>query len=614
MESEGQPVNELVHVQRSFEVFLDKSQKPTERKLLIQSGIDFVFYLQADFYESVRRCFGRRLHPQSFRVFHLEDNLPNKKFYVENKTENKISNSINNSGDLNSVCSNIASNNLSAVNYLTKNDSSVKVLNYNNNYSIAAGVGAVSVKKNLLLEKGSNNERLMNASETEQYTFHINKYNNDNSHQNNSYKSNLIAEENNRTFENSFLNSKKANMSDTVLVGREDLICENFMSFESFSLAEAQFAVRYLSFENNLPHIAEFYEDFGFEKEGEKLFQIFQASSNRRVLSEELIEKINILSDINEKKYEVILQKYNLDNFNFNNDNSNSNSKIICELPLLQHQNAAFKNEISLFNPLQNNNSVENNVNLNENLNQYNNNNNNFNNKLDNRNKENDTAENDFQQIKKEVEDIEAIKLLEKSNYIKSNLNSDIADILFVIWKKTYENYSSGLKMIFKSLRNQRDSIANYYNMLSQKFIDFLKRPSNKQKFVLEYQVNFNTFVDEFPDLVDKLEVKEEFHQNVEDLFEKIMEINENRRVEAIEERRKIMNSNWIETEMEKFYINLEYLFQLEADKFLGTLQIINDFYACLSKQLLFENPMFSYDVLKEEPVIYFDLFYVCFF
>jgi len=69
--------------------------------------------------------------------------------------------------------------------------------------------------------------------------------------------------------------------------------------------------------------------------------------------------------------------------------------------------------------------------------------------------------------------------------------------------------------MIFKSLRNQRDSVSNYYYMLSQKFIDFLKRLSNKQKFVLEYQIKFNIFFDEFPDKVDDIDVKEEFHQNI---------------------------------------------------------------------------------------------------
>jgi len=260
-------------------------------------------------------------------------------------------------------------------------------------------------------------------------------------------------------------------------------------------------------------------------------------------------------------------------------------------------------------------NSVENYVNLNDNLDilnasEYNNNNinNNINNKLESENKENLDSEKE-----KQGEDIETIKLLEKSKYIKSNLNSDIADILFVIWKKIYQNYSSGLKMIFKSLRNQRDSVSNYYNMLSQKFIDFLKRPSNKQKFVLEYQIKFNIFFDEFPDLVDDIDVKEEFHQNVEDLFEKIMEINENRRIEALEERSKILNSKWIENEMEKFYNNLEYLFQLEADKFLGTLQIINDFYACLNKQLLIENTLYSYDIVKEE-IVSFNFFLSFFF
>jgi len=534
--------NELEIIEKNFEVFLDKTNKKQIKNTLINSGLDYVFYLDTDYIECVRRCFGRRLHPQTFKIYHLEDNPPQKKFFLESKTEIKNGNNSNNVSENNS--------NLN-INESTKVGSENRFSNTNNN------------------------ERLI--------TEHTDEYNNN-------------YNEENEAFEDNYFNNKNRKFDNTVLVKKENLICENLICLENISLQEAQFAVKFLSFENNLNSIIEFYDNFGIEKEKEKLFQSFEGNSNVRVLNDLLINKINLLSDLNEKKNEEILNKFNFD-IN-NNENSYSNSKLISEIPLNEK---TIKNEVS-HNLISNKGhsllsaSVENYVNFNDQINIPN---------ADNLNKNNNQIdENSELELKQKEEDIELIKHLEKYNNMKSLIANPIADILFVIWKKTYENYSSGLKMIFKSLRNSRESISNYYNFLSQKFIDYLKRPSMKQKYVLDYQLKFNRFHDDFPDLVDDIGVKEEFHQNVEDLFEKIMEINQNRRLEATEEKNKIVNSNWIENEMEKFYINLEYLFQLEADKLLGSLQIIHDFYACLNKKILKATPIYSYDIIKEQPVV----------
>jgi len=351
--------------------------------------------MEADFFECTRRCFGRRLHPQTFKVFHLDDNPPNKKFFLENKTENQISKS-------NSLINN--SNN-----------------NSNNNINIKDWSCIANDKKNSIAKVYKDG---IITENTQHYNFN-----------NNNCIKNKI-EEYNRTFRNNYNVGKRGKFGDADLVDRDDLICENLISFENFSLAEAQFAVMFLSFENNLPNLMEFYKGFGFEKEGEKLFQSFQANKNVRITSDELMNKINFLSDINEKYYENILKKFDLESYNFGN--SNSNSKIVSELPLIVNPG---KNEISNNNMLIKNsilsNSVENYVNLNDNLDILNasdnktNNNNNINNKLESENKENFDSEKE-----KQGEDIETIKLLEKSKYIKSNLNSDIAYILFVIWKK----------------------------------------------------------------------------------------------------------------------------------------------------------------------------------
>ena len=169
------------------------------------------------------------------------------------------------------------------------------------------------------------------------------------------------------------------------------------------------------------------------------------------------------------------------------------------------------------------------------------------------------------------------------------------------LWFKIYENYIQECKRIFDFLRKQRENISISYNKIQQKFISFLKRPNKKQSLILDYQLKYNTFLDDYPDLIDDDQVKEEHHQALEDLNDKIYEIIETRKTEAIDERKKIMASGLIENEIEKFYGNLERLFQAEIDKFIGSLQLIKDYYFTLNSKVLYELPITTIDIIKEE-------------
>ena len=61
------------------------------------------------------------------------------------------------------------------------------------------------------------------------------------------------------------------------------------------------------------------------------------------------------------------------------------------------------------------------------------------------------------------------------------------------------------------------------------------------------------------------------------------------------------MASGLIENEIEKFYGNLERLFQAEIDKFIGSLQLIKDYYFTLNSKVLYELPITTIDIIKEE-------------
>ena len=99
---------------------------------------------------------------------------------------------------------------------------------------------------------------------------------------------------------------------------------------------------------------------------------------------------------------------------------------------------------------------------------------------------------------------------------------------------------------------------------------------------------------------MDDIQLKEEHMHNIDDLGDKIWDIIDTRKAEAIEERKKIISQGWIENEMEKTFVNITKLFQCEIDKFLSFLTILRDFFFSLDNRVLVQLPQ-SWEILKEE-------------
>ena len=344
-------------------------------------------------------------------------------------------------------------------------------------------------------------------------------------------------------------------------------ICQNLVKLTENQSKEASFVTRCVSFENTLFLLKEFYEPFGFDEEKTKtLVKINGNEDLETSIYPKLRDILQKLLNIKEKKEEELIRnndseyedEITLQTGDVDIDKQNSNIHDLTEREIIE---ASVK-------PLENNTKIDNNKNVKVlNLSDEN--------VLDNFNR--------------------------RIQLIKKQFPSDLINLLMKIWFRLCENYIRECKSVFKFVRKQRDYISNNYNILCQKFIEFLKRPSKKQIYLLEYQVSYNKFLDDFPDLKDDERVKDEHHQRVDDLTDKIFEIIEIRKAEAIDQRRKIITSNWIENEMEKFYHNLERLFQTEIDKFLGCMQIIRDFYHGLDNRILAEIPFYSIDIIKDE-------------
>jgi len=378
----------------------------------------------------------------------------------------------------------------------------------------------------------------------------------------------------------------------------DNYVCERLKLLDDNTNSLSSLVTRHLAFERICNLVVEFYEPFGIEKSQLRLFNEIKGSKNKDLITHDLIDVLNKLIEINETKEnelyqleELRVKQEELNEKEYMKDHPEHDS---ISGPLSERDN---KSQISKSNF--NNNNIITNQPINNDAN----------------------PNSDYENTNKPVEVLDSNSTDELTKYnlrvaeVKSKLSKELLDILVKLWFQIYNNYLKECKLIFRFLRKQRDFISESFNALQQKFIEFLKRPSKKQILLLDYQYTYNKFLDDFPDLIDDPAVKCEHHQNVDDLSDKIWEIIEQRKNEAIDERKRIMTSNWIENEMEKLYIHLERLFQAEIDKFtgiylffnlynnlIGSLQTIRDFYFGLDNRALLELPLFTIDIIKEEP------------
>lgn len=121
--------------------------------------------------------------------------------------------------------------------------------------------------------------------------------------------------------------------------------------------------------------------------------------------------------------------------------------------------------------------------------------------------------------------------------------------------------------------------------------MQYLNRPDKKQEMLDKFVVDFNKFSDEFPDLREDAQTKNELHQRTDTLSDKLWEISEKRRDEAIEERKTIMNNGWVEFELKQTTHMAQSLMQAEVDKFRNSVFLIQDYYHVIENKLVPDPP-----------------------
>ncbi|CAD8194779.1 unnamed protein product [Paramecium octaurelia] len=185
------------------------------------------------------------------------------------------------------------------------------------------------------------------------------------------------------------------------------------------------------------------------------------------------------------------------------------------------------------------------------------------------------------QQEQAELDKICSFKQVQLDSLPLKQPNQQFLQYLHSFWNQIENKYIS-LQNIFKGFREQREFLTNYLMDIQRKFIDLINTPDEKFYHVRNFQESYNQFVQENPDLCEEDVCKEELHQRVDDLYDQLIDIIDQKRDDLLVEKQQIQNSQFIENEIDLFLLQVRQLLAIELDRAQNSIQLLNDYYGTL--------------------------------
>ena len=112
----------------------------------------------------------------------------------------------------------------------------------------------------------------------------------------------------------------------------------------------------------------------------------------------------------------------------------------------------------------------------------------------------------------------------------RDNIDNDFKPVIIELWRDLAKNYKSQMKRVFRNIRLQREQASIRNSSLKMQFLEFLHTSDGKQDILDEFVKSFNEFSDEYPDLREDDQTKEELHQRTDALSDELWEIVEDRK------------------------------------------------------------------------------------
>ncbi|KYK66196.1 hypothetical protein TGPRC2_239475A, partial [Toxoplasma gondii TgCatPRC2] len=137
-------------------------------------------------------------------------------------------------------------------------------------------------------------------------------------------------------------------------------------------------------------------------------------------------------------------------------------------------------------------------------------------------------------------------------------LEESVKQLFLAEWRALQEDYTSSLSTLFVWHRRVRDDISRSLVDLQIHFVDLLDSPDNKQELVDAFLQDYNAFAAQLHHSLRLEEVKEELHQQVDDLSDALWQQIDARRCDAVAEHKQLSELGWIETTCQVLAVQTE--------------------------------------------------------
>ncbi|MCJ8745312.1 hypothetical protein PDJAM_G00128940 [Pangasius djambal] len=161
--------------------------------------------------------------------------------------------------------------------------------------------------------------------------------------------------------------------------------------------------------------------------------------------------------------------------------------------------------------------------------------------------------------------------------YVDDELPKEMSENLLSHWENMCSSYVSNVKAVMQNLRKERNLIIHHLYNIREEYKQYLMRPDLKQEFVCVWQREYNSVSD---DTRHEDETKSELHQRLEDLRERLWDICDKRREEAMQEKAALTEDSWLENHTSVLINHYCTLIQVEVDRFQYTLHLLRNYYA----------------------------------
>lgn len=141
------------------------------------------------------------------------------------------------------------------------------------------------------------------------------------------------------------------------------------------------------------------------------------------------------------------------------------------------------------------------------------------------------------------------------------------------------ENFTSSIGQLFRWHRAHLSDFRRGVHGMQHRFLQYASRADDKQALVDSFIFKFNAFSEEYPDMRKQDPTKEELHQQADDLHDLLQEKVNSRKEENMTELENITGSQWIESHIQVLAAQIQHAVRLEARRYHGACQLLNDFY-----------------------------------